>query len=63
MYLKTVKHLLSLCSSLEAGQLKISPSKKGQYFCTDKSLQAKSFLKSTKWEKEERHVKKESHIW
>jgi len=45
MYLKTVKHLFWLFSSLEAGQLleagQILPSKKGQCLCMEECLQKK----------------------
>jgi len=34
---------------------------KGQYLCMEKPLQTKSSL-STKWEKEDRHVERESWI-
>jgi len=40
---KIVKHLFRLFSSLEAGQLKISPSKKEEYLCTEKLLQTNFF--------------------
>jgi len=43
MYLKTVKHLLRLFSSLKAGQLEISPSKKDNIHAWKSNYRQKVF--------------------
>jgi len=62
MYLKTVKYILRPFSGLRAGQLEISPSKKDNIYAWKSHHRQKFFILSTKWEKEERQVKRESWI-
>ena len=59
MYLKTVKHLLRMFSSLGPGQLEISPSKKDNIYARKSHYRQKDFSK-VQSEKKNKNVLKEN---